>query len=432
MTDKSKLPEWISNILAESTDPEHAQQEGIRQELPAKTEGTPGDEPPIESPHVGEGIGKNKREATATVIHGQEPQKDMGEKPSKGQTAIDSVQMGLDAVGVADPTPITDGVNAAISMVRAFKDPKRRGEHLQNAAISAVSMVPYIGDTAKLLKVKRYGKTLNNAVEHSADAAKAKGQQRENARETVDRLIDSWRERRGIDEAGEKKKPDNDGDGPPVDPPDPAERTRSIEDERETEKGLDQQERWNDWMKQSTEKVISFTGAIGKGVLFLGGAVAGLQALNTGIVALNRDLADFNGQLAQSYAEYEADEIKRKMEKGQAIDGPMSRLLEEQSELKSTIDGFTNPIKAISIEFQAFATKMVNYTLTLVERATGAQSILENLMEYFTGKDDGSDTAWRQFFADVSDGKFDGKAPAFDGKREKILPDRDHREVFGP
>ena len=69
-------------------------------------------------------------------------------EPSRGSTAMDALQLGIDGLGIVDPTGAADGINAAISGIRMFTDPQRREEHLQNAAISAVSMVPYIGDTA--------------------------------------------------------------------------------------------------------------------------------------------------------------------------------------------------------------------------------------------------------------------------------------------
>lgn len=71
---------------------------------------------------------------------------------ANSSSLVDKLQNVLDAVGVVDPTPITDGVNMAISLGRAITDPGRAGTHLVNAATSAVSMVPYVGDLAKLGK----------------------------------------------------------------------------------------------------------------------------------------------------------------------------------------------------------------------------------------------------------------------------------------
>ena len=59
----------------------------------------------------------------------------------------DVTQIALDIVGLVDPTPISDGVNGLISL--------GRGDWL-GAGISAVSMIPYVGDAAKLGKLGRY------------------------------------------------------------------------------------------------------------------------------------------------------------------------------------------------------------------------------------------------------------------------------------
>ncbi|MFW6151924.1 MAG: hypothetical protein ACOC6C_03015, partial [Verrucomicrobiota bacterium] len=53
---------------------------------------------------------------------------------------LDWLQGGLDAIGVFDPTPISDGLNALIYV--------GRGQY-GYAAISAVAIVPYIGDAGK-------------------------------------------------------------------------------------------------------------------------------------------------------------------------------------------------------------------------------------------------------------------------------------------
>ncbi|QTD45484.1 DNA/RNA non-specific endonuclease [Ottowia testudinis] len=77
-----------------------------------------------------------------------------------GELALDLTQIGLDIAGLIDPTPISDGANGLISLAR--------GDWL-GAGISAVSMVPYIGDAAKLGKLGRYAQTVAKAV----DLAKA-------------------------------------------------------------------------------------------------------------------------------------------------------------------------------------------------------------------------------------------------------------------
>lgn len=76
------------------------------------------------------------------------------------ELALDLTQMGLDIVGIFDPTPISDGANAAISL--------GRGDFL-GAALSAVSIVPVVGDLAKLGKLGKYVQTLSKIVDKVAD-----------------------------------------------------------------------------------------------------------------------------------------------------------------------------------------------------------------------------------------------------------------------
>ncbi|UIJ46496.1 DNA/RNA non-specific endonuclease [Sphingomonas cannabina] len=79
-----------------------------------------------------------------------------GLTPAQKELALDLTQMGLDVAGLFDPTPISDGANGIISLFR--------GDWL-GAGISAVSMIPYLGDAAKLGKLGHWGKTVVNAVE---------------------------------------------------------------------------------------------------------------------------------------------------------------------------------------------------------------------------------------------------------------------------
>lgn len=84
----------------------------------------------------------------------------------KSELALDLVQIGLSIAGIFDPTPISDGVDGLISLFR--------GDFL-GAGISAVSMIPYIGDAAKLGKLGKFAETIAKAVDLAkADAAFAK------------------------------------------------------------------------------------------------------------------------------------------------------------------------------------------------------------------------------------------------------------------
>jgi RHS repeat-associated protein len=72
----------------------------------------------------------------------------------------DVVSAGLDIVGVIDPTGIADGINAGLQA--------KNGDWL-GAGISAIGVIPYVGDVAK---VGRIGKDVK-IIEKAIDAVKA-------------------------------------------------------------------------------------------------------------------------------------------------------------------------------------------------------------------------------------------------------------------
>ena len=113
-------------------------------------------------------------------------------KVDPADLALDITQMGLDIAGIFDPTPISDGASGLISLFR--------GDFV-GAGISAISIVPYVGDAAKLGKLGRYAQTLAKAVEAakaSPEVAKAIGPAMEKLRGAIgavplDKLPDGLR-----------------------------------------------------------------------------------------------------------------------------------------------------------------------------------------------------------------------------------------------
>ncbi len=80
---------------------------------------------------------------------------------SAGNTelAADLGQLGLDIVGIFDPTPTADLVNAGISAWRGDG---------WGAFLSVLSAVPYVGDLAKLGKLGKWAETVAKAVDAAA------------------------------------------------------------------------------------------------------------------------------------------------------------------------------------------------------------------------------------------------------------------------
>ena len=84
---------------------------------------------------------------------------------AKQDLALEIAQIAADTAGIVDPTPISDGVSAAISVARG---------DWWGAALSVVSMVPYAGDAiAKPIKAVRASKAvarLKRALEAAVSA----------------------------------------------------------------------------------------------------------------------------------------------------------------------------------------------------------------------------------------------------------------------
>lgn len=72
------------------------------------------------------------------------------------ELTLDLTQMALDLAGLIDPTPVSDGANGIVSLFRG---------DLLGAGISALGMIPYLGDFAKVGKLGKYVKTMERVVE---------------------------------------------------------------------------------------------------------------------------------------------------------------------------------------------------------------------------------------------------------------------------
>lgn len=76
--------------------------------------------------------------------------------PKVYSLGLDLFQFALDIIGVVEPTPIADGVNAVISVARG---------DWWGAAFSGLGMIPYVGDLAKAGKLGKYAKSMAQAIE---------------------------------------------------------------------------------------------------------------------------------------------------------------------------------------------------------------------------------------------------------------------------
>jgi hypothetical protein len=102
--------------------------------------------------------------------------------PVARELALDLIQLCLDLAGIVDPTPVSDTSSMLLSI--------GRGRFL-DAVISGVSLVPWVGDLAKLGKFQRYLETVRSAIRlagQSTEAARVLAPVLDRLRRVVDLL----------------------------------------------------------------------------------------------------------------------------------------------------------------------------------------------------------------------------------------------------
>jgi A nuclease of the HNH/ENDO VII superfamily with conserved WHH len=75
--------------------------------------------------------------------------------PSRDEVLSDLGKMAISLAGIVDPTPISDGIGTVWALID--------GEWV-DAAISAIGVVPYVGDLAKAGKLGSFARTIEKAV----------------------------------------------------------------------------------------------------------------------------------------------------------------------------------------------------------------------------------------------------------------------------
>lgn len=199
----------------------------------------------------------------------------------------------------------------------------------------------------------------------------------------------------------------------------------------EEEEGVQETKKFSEKLREGATQVANFLGPIGKGVAAVAGFVKGLELMNTGVLALNRDLAQFNGQLAAAYAQFDVDEMQRSVHRGEELSGPLSELAAAQSELRDGTNEVSTQIQGLTIGVLTKVTEGVNWLNKMTGLTDKVSGTLEKIREWLFGKDAAVDPGpWQTFLADVQDGKFDGKRPTFGGPKN-LHNDADMKDIFG-
>ncbi|PHQ35175.1 hypothetical protein [Rhodopirellula bahusiensis] len=368
---------------------------------------------------------------------------------SSVSNAVDLGQLALDGIGIADPTPISDGLNTAISIGRAVTDPNRRGEHLQNAAISAVSMIPFVGDLAKVFKAPRATRSVNQATRAMKRQPAGKAANR------LDGIVDAQR----VDDiaegssmanrttAGDTAGGSGGGDVPPISPSitdpgdpdrDPRETKRRIEDQRKLQE-------LQDSYLDTLEDVVLATGAFGVALLGAVKAVGVVIAANKSTISNNKHLEELNPVIAGAFVRHELDEVRRNLRRGEALQDQVANAIEADSEYETMRAKFTTPIDSMKADFGTAGTEVtstmaefgdamtgLSRNLNILSQAVSFSSTLfsglndiaksgldlfsgKPIAEWMTGKKDEpkvnpNATPAQKFLDDIRDGKFDGRS----------------------
>jgi hypothetical protein len=311
------------------------------------------------------------------------------------KSAIDAVQTGLDAAGVVDPTPVSDGTNMFISLARAVKEPKNALHHVKNAAISGVSMIPYIGDLSKGAK---YGGKATKAVNasESADVVKSTARTSDsvaasaelatqsdegtfkqfmddlfraggsNAKKSLPNTqkpsaIESIKRRffgHGGGSANDQSAPPggDSGGGGDNDPPD-NKSTGSDPDDENIRKNLG----------GLKDTVVNLTGKLGKAAAATYVFAETQNFLNKAVIEYNRNLLKFNGELTSAYSKLDANRLFREFQHAQKQADPLSNLIRAQDTFEGTRQEFTGDWQVVATDIQTVLTKIANTGLKILD-----------------------------------------------------------------
>lgn len=320
-----------------------------------------------------------------------------------GTIALDSLQAILDGIGVADPTPTVDLANAAISVVRAVGDPERRGEHLTNAGISAVSAVPYVGDIAKTAKVGRYGELASNiagfagagqkatkagseAASGAAAAAHASGQSnglagaaQQGAAQNLGAMIGGLIGNQG--QQTQQPQPQAGGQGgggqPPTNPPAPPATPPSPGGQPPggnpaTQNAANQSfanivQQFTGGMDQIVKNLPGFVSVVMKGTEYFIGFNAALYAANRLQLAANDHLRKYSGVIANAYGQLQLGRTRRDIANSDVYGGNLADLADQQNRFEQNLNEFTRPLTQFTILAQTYLTWGVNLLLEVID-----------------------------------------------------------------
>ena len=324
------------------------------------------------------------------------------EEESNSFNSIDSLQLMLDAVGVVEPTPFADVTNAGISLARAIADPVNSGRHLQNAGLSLISTLPYLGDVAKLAKgYGKTGKTVGNSIDAFASSSAPKllewfgarsggkhfsnGTNASGGSSSSGGLLGSLAGIFGQGSSGQSSKSQQQhspgsgsGNGGGGSPPNFGGNNggfgSSSNDPNNSEKLLD---------------TVDVAGGFSNLAITVGALISGFRLLNNWVnktaergkamVEANREMAKYSGEMSAAMMQYDHAEVLRKIDEAKYLGSSGAALASSQAGLEDSLSQYTKPYSRASNDLQAVGNNIANYLSQGLQALDPIRNVLDKI-----------------------------------------------------
>ncbi len=176
----SGYADMAADLIDQNRDPV-LDAEGLRRDVALYQKAVPAHAAEIEQAVLAQLSPREQGEFTRPIeTAGSPPAAANDPGPGTAETVADLAQLTLDLIGIVEPTPFADGSNAVISVGRSIGslfsgEPGEALGHLGNGVLSGISILPYLGDSAKIAKIGNWAETVADAVSLAArsDAARA-------------------------------------------------------------------------------------------------------------------------------------------------------------------------------------------------------------------------------------------------------------------
>ncbi len=303
-------------------------------------------------------------------------------------TAIDSLQVALDIAGTIEPTPFADLANAGLSIGRAFLEPHRAGEHLKNAAISGLGVIPYVGDLAK---VGKYGSKASSAT------AKIGGQGGKQGG------FVSWLMGNGAAVGGNIAATAIGGMGgggggsPPVPPsagpggaagggPNNAGNNQAAIAQA-MQQATTALQTFGQALQNSLPTILKIAG-VGLAIGVIIGAIRRamdrfnkVDQQSRNMLGNNQGLAQYSGEKSLAYMQLDVERVQRDINRAGRMSGSIGRLARAQSEYEEARENLITPFSMFFTEWQAVKTKVATFGIKLLDNIEPLSELLEQWLD---------------------------------------------------